>query len=82
MAGMKETVKSYEQKLLDIGFVHSTGTNEQMSYSFNNNGNNKMCMFDRTFNPHKHRIIIFHISLDKINDCKNILIDIAKNLET
>lgn len=83
MAGMKKTIKSYEPQLLELGFVHSTDTSIQMSYSFNGDaGNCVMCMFDRTFNPRKHRVIIFRVSMDKINDCKNILIDIAKNLES
>jgi hypothetical protein len=83
VGGFREDIDRYVVILQNNGFVHSAGRDITRAYSFKNDvGNVKLCMFERTGDRITHNVIIIRIHLDQIDDCKDILIDMVKNLES
>lgn len=81
MGGFREDIQSYIIQLQNNGFVHSTDLNTPKTYSFMND-NNRLCMFMRTGDRIKHQVIFIKIHLNQIENCKSLLTDMVKNLES
>lgn len=80
--GKKKNIEKYIPELQNKGFIHTTNSDTPMSYSFRKDpGNTQWLIFERKLNPRIHTTLVIRLHLDKIDECKDILINIAQTIE-